>query len=50
MMSRARRLDSSTFELVMSQIIGGVGGGATTIAAQAGVQSVVGHQRKWRIH
>ncbi|SCV69923.1 BQ2448_1317 [Microbotryum intermedium] len=44
LMMRARDLDSSTFELVMSQVIGGAGGGWTTIAAQIGVQSVVGHQ------
>lgn len=28
----------------MSQLLGGVGGGFTTIAAQLGCQSVVGHQ------
>jgi hypothetical protein len=43
-MMRARDLNSSTFELVLSQVIGGVGGGFTTIAAQIGCQSVVGHQ------
>lgn len=44
LMMRARNLDSSTFELVVSQLLGGVGGGFTTIAAQLGCQSVVGHQ------
>ncbi|SGY13458.1 BQ5605_C010g05871 [Microbotryum silenes-dioicae] len=44
LMMRARDLDSSTFELILSQVIGGAGGGWTTIAAQIGVQSVVGHQ------
>lgn len=43
-MMRARNLDSSTFELVASQVIGGVGGGFTTLAGQIGCQSVVGHQ------
>ncbi|KAM0745775.1 MFS general substrate transporter [Meredithblackwellia eburnea MCA 4105] len=44
LMMRTRNLDSSTFELVLSQMIGGIGGGFTTIAAQLGCQSVVGHQ------
>ena len=44
LMMRARNLDSSTFELVLSQVLGGIGGGFTTIAAQIGCQSVVGHQ------
>ncbi|GAA5949173.1 hypothetical protein JCM3765_003319 [Sporobolomyces pararoseus] len=44
LMMRSRNLDGSTFELVLSQLIGGVGGGFTTIAAQIGCQSVVGHQ------
>lgn len=44
LMMRTRDLNSSTFELVMSQLLGGVGGGFTTIAAQLGCQSVVGHQ------
>ncbi|GAA5912263.1 uncharacterized protein JCM6883_003299 [Sporobolomyces salmoneus] len=44
LMMRTRNLDGSTFELVLSQLIGGVGGGFTTIAAQIGCQSVVGHQ------
>lgn len=44
LMSRARRLDTSTFEVVMSQVVGGIGGGLTTIAAQIGVQSVSTHQ------
>lgn len=43
-MMRSRNLNGSTFELVLSQLIGGVGGGFTTIAAQIGCQSVVGHQ------
>lgn len=45
-MMRSRNLNGSTFELVLSQLIGGVGGGFTTIAAQIGCQSVVGHQGK----
>ncbi|BGP33078.1 hypothetical protein JCM10296v2_004867 [Rhodotorula toruloides] len=44
LMMRSRNLDGSTFELVLSQLIGGVGGGFTTIAVQTGCQSVVGHQ------
>ncbi|GAA5935212.1 uncharacterized protein JCM15063_000971 [Sporobolomyces koalae] len=44
LMMHTRNLDGSTFELVLSQLIGGVGGGFTTIAAQIGCQSVVGHQ------
>ncbi|GAA5871445.1 hypothetical protein JCM16303_000758 [Sporobolomyces ruberrimus] len=44
LMMKTRNLDGSTFELVLSQLIGGVGGGFTTIAAQIGCQSVVGHQ------
>ncbi|KAK4704828.1 hypothetical protein P7C70_g1390, partial [Phenoliferia sp. Uapishka_3] len=44
LMMRSRNLDSSTFELVISQMLGGIGGGFTTIAAQIGCQSVVGHQ------
>ncbi|ORY89658.1 major facilitator superfamily domain-containing protein [Leucosporidium creatinivorum] len=44
LMMRTRNLDSSTFELVISQLLGGTGGGLTTIAAQLGCQSVVGHQ------
>lgn len=44
LMMRSRNLDSSTFELVVSQMLGGIGGGFTTIAAQIGCQSVVGHQ------
>ncbi|GAA5988535.1 hypothetical protein JCM11641_003307 [Rhodosporidiobolus odoratus] len=44
LMMRTRDLNGSTFELVLSQIIGGVGGGFTTIAVQTGCQSVVGHQ------
>ncbi|GAA5968346.1 hypothetical protein JCM21900_000981 [Sporobolomyces salmonicolor] len=44
LMMRSRNLNGSTFELVMSQLIGGVGGGFTTIAAQIGCQAVVGHQ------
>lgn len=46
LMMRSRNLNGSTFELVLSQLIGGVGGGFTTIAAQIGCQSVVGHQGK----
>ncbi|GAA5939078.1 hypothetical protein JCM10213_006022 [Rhodosporidiobolus nylandii] len=44
LMMRTRDLDGSTFELVLSQVLGGVGGGFTTIAVQIGCQSVVGHQ------
>ncbi|KAK4054078.1 hypothetical protein OIV83_001103 [Microbotryomycetes sp. JL201] len=44
LMMKARDLDSTTFVLVLSQLIGGVGGGFTTIAAQIGCQSVVRHQ------
>lgn len=44
LMMRTRGLNSSTFELVLSQLLGGVGGGFTTIAAQLGCQSVVNHQ------
>ncbi|KAL8291955.1 hypothetical protein RQP46_001421 [Phenoliferia psychrophenolica] len=44
LMMRTRNLDSATWELVLSQMLGGVGGGFTTIAAQIGCQSVVGHQ------
>jgi hypothetical protein len=43
-MLRARRLESSNFELLASQVIAGLGGGFTTIAAQIGVQSVVSPQ------
>lgn len=46
LMMRTRNLDSSTFELVLSQLLGGIGGGLTTISAQLGCQSVVGHQGK----
>lgn len=41
---RARRLESTNFELLASQLIAGIGGGFSTIAAQTGVQSVVSHQ------
>lgn len=44
LMIHARNLKSTTVELVFSQLIGGIGGGFTTIAAQIGVQSVVAHQ------
>ncbi|GAA5863975.1 hypothetical protein JCM1840_000654 [Sporobolomyces johnsonii] len=44
LMMRSRNLNGSTFELIMSQLIGGIGGGFTTIAAQIGCQAVVGHQ------
>jgi len=43
-MMRSRNLDSTTLELVLSQLVGGFGGGWTTIAAQIGCQSVVNHQ------
>ena len=39
-----RRLDNPTREIVASQVLGGIGGGFTTIAGQLGVQSVVGHE------
>ncbi|GAA5912681.1 hypothetical protein JCM8208_007728 [Rhodotorula glutinis] len=44
LMMRSRDLKSSTFELVLSQVVGGVGGGFTTIAVQIGCQGVVEHQ------
>lgn len=44
LMMRSRDLDAPTWELALSQVIGGVGGGFTTIAVQTGCQSVVGHQ------
>ena len=44
MMVRFRSLDNTTSELVMSQVIGGIGGGFTTLSAQLGVQAVVDHQ------
>ncbi|KAH8917445.1 MFS general substrate transporter [Atractiella rhizophila] len=44
MMVRFRRLDNPTWELVLSQVVGGIGGGFTTVAGQVGVQSVVGSQ------
>ena len=44
MMVRYRSLDNTTFEIVLSQVIGGLGGGFTTLGAQLGVQSVVSHQ------
>lgn len=44
MMVRYRSLNNTTFEIVMSQVIGGLGGGFTTLGAQLGVQSVVSHQ------
>ncbi|POY70292.1 hypothetical protein BMF94_6704, partial [Rhodotorula taiwanensis] len=44
LMMRSRDLDAPTWELALSQVIGGVGGGFTTIAVQTGCQAVVGHQ------
>jgi hypothetical protein len=44
MMVRFRSLDNSTFDLVLSQVIGGFGGGFTTLSAQLGTQAVVDHQ------
>ncbi|GAA6040600.1 hypothetical protein JCM8097_008062 [Rhodosporidiobolus ruineniae] len=44
LMMRSRELNGTTFELVMSQLIGGIGGGFTTISLQIGCQSVVSHQ------
>ncbi|GAA5835089.1 hypothetical protein JCM11251_000161 [Rhodosporidiobolus azoricus] len=44
LMMRTRNLNGSTFELVLSQIIGGIGGGFTTISVQIGCQGVVSHQ------
>lgn len=44
LMMRTRNLDSPTWELILSQVVGGIGGGFTTIAAQIGCQAVVGHQ------
>ncbi|MBW0477071.1 hypothetical protein O181_016786 [Austropuccinia psidii MF-1] len=43
MMVRSRKLDNPMAEIVISQIIGGFGGGFTTLAAQLGVQAVVKH-------
>ena len=43
LMVRFRRLDSPTWELVMSQVIAGIGGGLTMSTAQTGVQSVAVH-------
>jgi hypothetical protein len=42
MMVRFRRLDTPTWEVVLSQVVGGVGGGLTTMA-QLGIQAVVSH-------
>ncbi|GAA6002891.1 uncharacterized protein JCM10292_001359 [Rhodotorula paludigena] len=44
LMMRSRDLNATTFELVLSQVVGGIGGGFTTIAVQIGCQSVVSHQ------
>ncbi|KNE99463.1 hypothetical protein PSTG_07181 [Puccinia striiformis f. sp. tritici PST-78] len=44
LMVRSRRLDNPMTEIVISQVIGGFGGGFTTLASQLGVQAVVGHQ------
>jgi hypothetical protein len=43
-MVRSRKLDNPMAEIVISQVIGGFGGGFTTLASQLGVQAVVGHQ------
>jgi len=44
MMMRARRLDAPTWEIVVSQVLGGIGGAGTTLAGQLGCQAVVGTQ------
>jgi len=44
LMVRSRKLDNPMAEIVISQVIGGFGGGFTTLASQLGVQAVVGHQ------
>lgn len=44
MMVRFRKTDNPLWEIVASQIIGGIGGGLTTSASQLGIQSVVPHQ------
>lgn len=44
LMVRFRRLENPTWELVLSQVIAGAGGGFTTLGTQLGVQSVVSHQ------
>lgn len=44
LMVRFRRLENPTWELVLSQVIAGAGGGFTTLGAQLGVQAVVSHQ------
>lgn len=44
LMMRARRLDAPTWEIVLSQILGGIGGAGTTLAGQLGCQAVVGTQ------
>lgn len=44
LMVRSRKLDNPMAEIVISQIVGGFGGGFTTLAAQLGVQAVVAHQ------
>lgn len=42
MMVRFRRIENPTWEIVLSQVIGGAGGGLTTMA-QLGIQAVVSH-------
>ncbi|OAV97529.1 hypothetical protein PTTG_01301 [Puccinia triticina 1-1 BBBD Race 1] len=44
LMVRSRKLDNPMIEIVISQVIGGFGGGFTTLASQLGVQAVVAHQ------
>ncbi|KAA1093150.1 hypothetical protein PGT21_026735 [Puccinia graminis f. sp. tritici] len=44
LMVRSRKLDNPMTEIVISQVIGGFGGGFTTLASQLGVQAVVAHQ------
>ena len=44
MMVRFRSLDNTTMQIVISQVISGLGGGFTTLGAQLGVQAVVEHQ------
>ncbi|WAQ85965.1 hypothetical protein PtA15_6A595 [Puccinia triticina] len=44
LMVRSCKLDNPMIEIVISQVIGGFGGGFTTLASQLGVQAVVAHQ------
>jgi hypothetical protein len=50
LMIRFRNLNNPTWELVMSQVASGFGGGFTTIVGQLGIQSVVNPQGKSYSH